>query len=177
MLATREQAAIVLREHTYYNTPLFSLKGKEGWVRLVDIYDGDTITIVLVVGGEVRRLQVRLAGIDTCEMRSKSMETRQLAIDAKASLLRFLTGLVLQSDDGSLRSRLNDGVYLVYCVFLEQDKYGRTLANVYADDKKDLSASNMLMHAGLAYAYGGKTKRSEEEQMRSIALSGGLGTF
>lgn len=66
----KEAALALLAAHGYAGTPAFTLAGCEGWARLVDIHDGDTVTVVTeVFKGQMHRLHVRLNGIDTREIR------------------------------------------------------------------------------------------------------------
>jgi len=53
------------------HTPEFTLNGLNTKGRLVNIIDGDSVSIVLPVFNNFYKYNIRLSGIDTCEMRSK----------------------------------------------------------------------------------------------------------
>ena len=59
-----------MESHTIHNTTPFSLSGKVVRSRVVDIYDGDTITIVAESSPrQFHQFKIRLMHIDTPEMR------------------------------------------------------------------------------------------------------------
>lgn len=104
------------------------------------VYDGDTFKVTIdelhpLIGKEVN---VRIAGIDTAELRSKDLAERDLAYKARdyaAMLLNSANSIVL--------------------VDVRRDKYFRILADVYLDG---VLMSDQLIKAGLAKPYAGKTK-------------------
>ena len=58
-----------MEKQTYYNTPKFTLKNKIYEAKILDIYDGDTITICINLEGfNYVKMNVRLDGIDTPEL-------------------------------------------------------------------------------------------------------------
>ena len=73
--------------------PRFSLDGLCVWAKILDCYDGDTVTAVLPIQLMVPgvdappapycKWSVRLLGIDTPEMRSPSPRVRALAVNAR----------------------------------------------------------------------------------------------
>lgn len=143
----------------YYNTPFFSFSSMNMFARVVDVYDGDTITVVVHVFGDFYKLHVRLQGIDTAEMHSKDAIEKKCALDAKKELLFFLTS---KKNIESPRDLLNNETHLCYIKCSGFDKYGRVLADVYPNDNPfSISASEHLMTCGLANQYtGGKKSKS-----------------
>lgn len=108
---------------------------------VVRVMDGDTIAVrAHVWPGHVVEVAVRLAGIDTPELKGKCEAERALAQQARALVERELA---------SGRALLRDVTF---------DKYGgRALALVQSEDGSDLAAR--LVAADLARPYGGKTKQ------------------
>ena len=53
-------------EYNYNTTKTFSLKNTECYARVVQIYDGDTITAVIPLFDNFYKFSIRLNGIDTC---------------------------------------------------------------------------------------------------------------
>ena len=108
--------------------------------KVVSVYDGDTFTAAIdtypaIVGD---RINIRVSGIDTPEMRGKSATEKVLARKAKAEAKKILTtGKVVE-----LRN-------------IRRDKYFRILAEVYVDGK---SLAKYLINKGLAVPYEGGTK-------------------
>lgn len=107
---------------------------------VVDVHDGDTITVDVDLGFSMalKRLKVRLSGLDTAEITSKDHVIKEQAIKARD----WLRLQILNKD-----------------VFLESgglDKYGRWLGRIHTPD--GICCNDMLLSEGLALAYNGGKK-------------------
>jgi endonuclease YncB( thermonuclease family) len=114
---------------------------KEGLV--ISVYDGDTITIACNMHWDkytAYKFNVRLAGIDSPEIRTRDNDQKKVAIIAK----KYLESLILNK-----KIILND---------INYDKYGRILANIYLPENQDIPISNLLIQKRLAVVYDGGTK-------------------
>lgn len=161
-------------------TPEFSLNNMKTTARVVSVYDGDTLTVVLPVFSTFFKFNVRMSGIDTCEIKSKSPKNKELAYRARNRLFQLITGKAIDANgiDSWKRKQVDEfleaDVYLVNIHCLEFDKYGRLLATVYPVTPTDpsiphISFSDTLLKDRLAYAYQGDTKLTEEDQVRLLA--------
>ena len=110
--------------------------------KVIKVYDGDTITIASRLpntDGPIYRFSVRLNGIDTPEIRGKSVAEKELAIVVRDALRELIMGRVVE-----LRNVANE-------------KYGRILADVYLDS---VSINDWLVEQNFAVPYtGGKKMR------------------
>lgn len=126
----------------YKDTTAFTFPIKYG--KVVKIYDGDTITIAAKLPnteGPIYRFSVRLNGIDTPEVKGKSVAERDLAKHAKAALNELLSGKIVE-----LRNVANE-------------KYGRILADVYVGD---IHVNQWMITENFAVSYdGGKKQRPD----------------
>ena len=166
------------------HTPEFSLSGICTFGRLVDIIDGDSLSIILPVLNNFYKYNVRLNGIDTCEMKSKSQENKELALKAQKTLLELvvpltqsaLAGKVDQNYEGELTRKnikeiLDKKITTVFVECLDFDKYGRLLANVYKHGdlgSSPINLSDYLLQHKLAYVYTGNTKLTEKQQIETL---------
>ena len=106
------------------------------------VYDGDTFKASIdswppIIG---KSIGIRVAGIDTPEMRGKCEAEKVMARKAKKHTVEFLrTGKVVE-----LRR-------------MRRDKYFRVVADVYVDGE---SLTESLLKAGLGYEYQGGKKSS-----------------
>lgn len=128
---------------------LYSLKGKEKWARVVDVYDGDTLNIIFFVGSELQNHKFRLYGIDTPEIKPlKSVPNRADVIDSAKKSKEYLASLILNK--------------VVYIKFREEEKYGRLMGEIYYDNTHNSACVNQLMiENGYANEYfGGKKNNS-----------------
>lgn len=159
MIDIKENAFDSYKLTTYHNTPKFSLEGKEGWARLVNVYDGDTLTVILKLDERMCKMQVRLKGIDAYEMNGKN---KTKAIAAKLYLIKCLTGIHLEQNVSRIEliRMLDDEVYLIYLKCNGFDKYGRLLAEVSTckEDFSNYNVSNVLVQRGFAREYFGGQK-------------------
>jgi micrococcal nuclease len=97
----------------------------------IRIIDGDTIEADVDLGFRIRQRQIiRLAGIDAPELRAKDPEERRRSRSAKIALERML--LVWQPSE-----------ILMHSIGL--DKYGRSLAVIWASDGSAWDEINALM--------------------------------
>jgi endonuclease YncB( thermonuclease family) len=143
------------------STPELSINGLKSYGRLIDIYDGDTIKVILPTFNSYYKFTIRLNGIDTCEIRSKDKVLQDNALKARNRLLELLTNNKINTKN-DIKILLESEVYLVWVECCNKDKYGRILANVYKDKDTTKSVSEILLEEKLAYKYEGKTKLSED---------------
>ena len=73
------------------STPELSINGLKSYGRLIDIYDGDTIKVILPTFNSYYKFTIRLNGIDTCEIKSKDKVLQENAIKARDRLFELLT--------------------------------------------------------------------------------------
>lgn len=151
----------------YSNTSYFTLCDTQTYARLVDIHDGDTITLVIFIFNHPFKFHVRLAGIDTCEINNKNSELKLKAMQARNRVLQLATNNTISSytNKKDIIQELDNQVYLLWIECLDFDKFGRVLANVYTSQDKQQCFSTILLEEHLAYPYQGKTKLSEKEQL------------
>lgn len=109
--------------------------------KVIKTYDGDTITIVSkpYIDSDYYKYKVRLNGIDTPELKSKDKHETEMAIKARDALKELL-------------KNNNDIIELKN---ISYDKYGRLLADVYAND---LNICEWMIAQGYAKKYGGGKK-------------------
>jgi endonuclease YncB( thermonuclease family) len=154
------------------DTPYFSMSGVKTYARVCDVYDGDTITIVIEFNGIFLKFKTRLMGIDTCEIKSKNGENKSLALKARNRLIEMLTQKTLPaeaSNKKSIAQLFEEEVYLVWVHCYDFDKYGRLLADCYECQSNDISLSDMLIKENLAYGYNGETKLTEAQQVAHMS--------
>jgi endonuclease YncB( thermonuclease family) len=114
--------------------------------KVIKVYDGDTITIVtplhngdLAASRDLYKFNVRIAGIDTPELKSKKTNTgeRELGVLARDALAALIMNKVLRLEN------------------IGYDKYGRILCDLYLND---IDISKWLIANKHATPYGGGTK-------------------
>ncbi len=110
--------------------------------KVVKVYDADTITVAAVLCNDVYRFSIRLAGIDSPEIKSRVPEIKARAIRARDALNAKIFGKMVE-----LRN-------------VGTEKYGRLLADVYVGD---LHINRWLLENGFATEYDGGTKQIPDE--------------
>jgi len=113
--------------------------------KVIKVYDGDTITIAAKLpykSSEIYRFSVRLRGIDSPEIKSKSPVEKELAMNSKMSLSNVILGQMVDLKNVST------------------EKYGRILADVHIDN---VNVNKWMLENKLAVPYnGGKKTRPPE---------------
>jgi endonuclease YncB( thermonuclease family) len=145
------------------STPELSLNGLKTFGRIVDIYDGDTVKIILPVFGSYYKFTIRLNGIDTCEIKNKNIELKEYGIKVKNRLFELITDIKPDNLKLEIKNILDIETYIVWVECLQSDKYGRILANIYKTKEDIKSLSQILLDEKLAYKYEGKTKLSNSD--------------
>jgi endonuclease YncB( thermonuclease family) len=173
------KSSIDWSKYNFDNTKLFSLNELYLECRVVDIYDGDTCTCVLPLFDNYYKFTIRLADIDTCEMKSKS-DNKDLANKARKYLFELITKnnkIDLHISRKDMRALLNENVYLIRILCGKFDKYGRLLGHLFKSDELDVptivdienkSFNYKLINEHLAYKYEGATKLTEIQQIKFL---------
>jgi endonuclease YncB( thermonuclease family) len=146
--------------HGLANTPAFSFSGQKLRARVIDVYDGDTLSVVMPVNSTFYKFHVRLNGIDTSELKSKGA-LKDKAVRARLLVLQLL-GVPQQFNERKASQQYFDAnIIVVTLECFDFEKYGRILANVYPmGSDEHLSAA--LLRLGLAVSYTGGSKSGED---------------
>jgi endonuclease YncB( thermonuclease family) len=155
-----------LKDCSFQKTAAFTLEDKVFVAKVIDIYDGDTVTCAFELFGNYYKFTVRLYGIDTCELHSKN---REQALRARMRLYELVTRKPSKDIDlgiarKNLRTLLEDSECIVVLKCGNFDKYGRLLGKLYASIKDENSFNEILVAEKLAYPYYGDKKLTDDEQ-------------
>ena len=147
----------------------FDLNGIDGNFYVESVYDGDTITIIIPIKSHIynmksensidlnsdtnktntiyfNKVKIRLFGIDTPEIKPrKNIPNREKHIQKAKEARDFLSNLILNK--------------IVKIVSIQNDKYGRTLANIYSNN---ICLNDLMIEKGYAKKYDGGTKESDD---------------
>lgn len=143
-----------------HSTPIYTMNGKEGWARVVEAYDADSIKIVFKKGRRYKKYILRLAGIDAPELATRDLKEKEMGYRARDRLISLITHQdyrELPRDKKEIVQLLNSKVYLVYCRFYEIDKYGRVLIDI-SRYKNGKTYNQILVDEGYAKIYNGGKK-------------------
>ncbi len=139
-----------LHKRTNENTELYSLEGRRFRAKVVDIYDGDTITVVFKLNRSYVKYKVRMYGYDSPEMKPSKKLLNRIDIIANAKYAKK-----------KLSEKILNEIIILEC--LKWDKYGRLLAIVYLQHSRlffcniDENINNWMVEEGLGKPYfGGK---------------------
>jgi micrococcal nuclease len=136
---------VILENVTMENTLPFTLKGLKGRSKVLEVYDGDTITIAFSFYGSFFYKRCRITGVDCAEIKTRNEAEKKVGIEAKA----FLSDLILNK--------------IVWTEFSDkEDKYGRLLAYVYLNEGGERIDQIMIKNR-FGYAYNGEKKKKFEE--------------
>lgn len=144
------------------NIPSFSFDGRKFVTKILDVYDGDTVTIAIRVDNCNFKVNCRLNGIDCEEMKSSDQMEKLRAKEARQHLIFLLTGR--QIDIHSTRQQIRDFFSSAKCMIAVScgkfDKYGRVLITMW---KENCCINDEMVKKRFAVAYDGKTKRKCDE--------------
>ena len=122
------------------NIPRFSFDGFITYAKVINVYDGDTITIIFEYKGEMIKYSCRIYGIDTPEIRTRDADEKKRGYLARDFLREYIHNQIVQIE------------------FLKFDKYGRPLINVFFDiDNNKVNIAEFMINNGHGKPYfGGK---------------------
>lgn len=127
--------------NTYDDLALDTMNGQKKWARVVDIYDGDTCTIVYYEGRTPHKKKFRLYGIDTPELKVGKNVPNRDKIKKKG----------LEARD-ALRANILNKVVTIH--FRKEEKYGRSMGTIFCGG---INMNQWMVESGYATEYfGGK---------------------
>lgn len=125
------------------NTKDFSILNYKGYCKVLDVYDGDTITISFPFYGGIYKKKLRIYGVDCAEVKTKDLSEKKVGLSGK----EYLSDLILRKI-----------LYIEICK--KDDKYGRLLAKVFLGDT---TIDKIMIEKNFGYPYfGGKKKKFSE---------------
>jgi micrococcal nuclease len=140
-----------LLDNLVFDLPLYTINNVKCQGRIVDVYDGDTITIVFQLGNQLQKHKIRLYGINTPELKGA---THKKGVEARNFLLSKILGRELDLDKEYKRSEVVDMLKLCKRLFmfelLGEEKYGRVLGKIYNGDE---CLNDILVLYGYAKEY------------------------
>jgi endonuclease YncB( thermonuclease family) len=162
-----------MEDFKYFNndTPIFTMNGMKTFARVVNVIDGDTLSLVIPLFDKYFKFNVRINGIDTCEVHSNDVEIKDKGLKAKYRVVEMLSKKdikdILCISRKQIIELFNTNISIVWIECLDFDKYGRLLGNVFFDNKTK-NIADILVSEKLAYRYDGGTKLTEEQQKQEI---------
>jgi endonuclease YncB( thermonuclease family) len=153
-------------QHHIDNTPHFTLAGLSSWARVVDVYDGDTLTCIVPLLERFYQITFRLNGIDTNELKNKNEQLKKQAYLARHQVLVYMCpeyNLLPECERKDIQQFLKQNQIVVWLKCYEHDKYGRVMADVFSSPNSE-SLTDLLLNQGLGYEYHGGTKKKSNNQ-------------
>lgn len=142
----------LLSKHDLTNTSALTLANVTKLARVVDVQDGDSMTVVVeLYPGGVHVVKVRLFGVDTWELNSADPTKRDLAVRARARTVELMTGDVSGPGTTSVRAMLAAKPCFVTLHGRGYDKYGRSLCSV--TNQNGVDVARVLIDEGLGVVY------------------------
>jgi endonuclease YncB( thermonuclease family) len=134
------------------SVPSVPYQNKVVYAKICGVYDGDTCTFVVLIGGKVPiKLNARIEGIDTPEIRGSSPLEKEAAIAVRDEVTRLIEGKILPIK------------------MLKWDKYGgRVDAQIFIEEGGLLS--NYLIDKMLAKPYDGGRKEPWQTEELTLIL-------
>jgi endonuclease YncB( thermonuclease family) len=146
----------------------FTLNNIKTVCKVVDIYDGDTCKIVLIIKNMLYKFNCRLLGLDTPEMKPSFKKiNRELEISnaykSRNRLIQLSTTCTIDIDSTMTKQdckKMLDSNTKIITVFCHEfDKYGRLLISLYNNEENHvISYNDTLISEGFAKKYDGKHK-------------------
>jgi endonuclease YncB( thermonuclease family) len=146
---------------TCSDVKFFTLSGMKLKGKVVDVYDGDTVHVIINFYNKLQKFKCRIMGIDTPEMKQPiNGENREMKKRCAKIARNTLVSLVTNCDvdvnylynKSGIKNLLNTNTLIVDIEFYEFDKYGRCLIDIN-------KVSEKMVTMGMANSYDGGTKK------------------
>ena len=144
-----------LNNTTFDNTNTFTLSKKKCNVKVLRVYDGDTLWVALKLHNQFYKFKVRMLGYDSPELHPRlNKQNRIVEITKALAAKTYIENLVLNK--------------IVSAEFYDFDKYGRPLCNLYIDDPdkcripcpNKVCVNTLMIRNNHGYPYMGGTKKN-----------------
>jgi endonuclease YncB( thermonuclease family) len=135
---------------TLANTEKFSLEthGRRTPARVIDVYDGDTIVIAMEAFSKIFAFRVRLAHVNTPELKpALSLPNRDEVVERAKAARDFLAKQILGR--------------VVWLNILGYEKYGRLLAEIYLSEEATHTINELIIDSGYGVRYELKASKDE----------------
>nr|QFG74086.1 MAG: hypothetical protein [Megaviridae environmental sample] len=127
---------------------LFSLKGKCYRCKIVDVYDGDTVTGVIYLHMKYQKFKIRMLGYDSPEMKPPLNQENRLEEKRQALIAR-----------NALANKIMNRIVKLECG--HWDKYGRLLGVIYTSGLcGKMNVNQWMLDNSYGYPYDGGKKQS-----------------
>jgi endonuclease YncB( thermonuclease family) len=144
---------------------LFSLNTIKTFGKVVEVYDGDTCKIILYYNQDFYKINCRLNGLDTPEIKpllSKINRDIEIinAYKSRNKLIQLCTNCDcdINSMEKKINNLLDTNNKIIYIKCFEFDKYGRLLVELYDNDNYEKSFNEIIIEEGFVVYYDGGTK-------------------
>ena len=121
-----------LKKQTMESCEELTFKGQKLKCKVIEVYDGDTVTLAFKFRGKYFKKRCRLHGINSPEIRTRDREEKKQGFLAKDHLKEMIDGKIIILD----------------C--FGWDKYGRLLGNIYMGK---ICINDKMMEDGFAEKY------------------------
>lgn len=145
--------------------PIFDLKGNTYNAKVVDVYDGDTCSIVIFLNKNFTKFKLRCLGYDTPEMKpSKDSKNRDKLIDMAIKSRNYFISKVTNCHidiykhytKPELKELLKQNNKLIKVKSHGWDKYGRFLGEIFINNH---NLNQEMIDKNYGYKYDGGTKK------------------
>jgi len=124
--------------------PNLPCKGEVKKCRVCSVHDGDTVTIVYMVGNSPFKINLRMEGIDAPEITSKNTLEKEAGLQVR----------------DWLKNTISEHKYW-YVIPKKWDKYGGRIVGTlhYKKDMDSISVNEQMLKLGIVLSYGGGKKK------------------
>ena len=128
----------------------FNLDGVVTECKVLDVYDGDTVTVGFIINNVPLTQRLRLRWINTEEIKQKNNKSDDVkneliknALNAKYRLVELLTGIYPDSNK-DCKEIIKNNKKTCYVKFYKNDSFGRSISEIYLD-KQLKKCVNIMM--------------------------------
>ena len=136
--------SINLNDIDISNVKKFTFDGTITDCKVIDVIDGDSISVVMNINNQTNIFNIRMHGYDAPRIRHKSRSNKLISLEGKFARLELIKLITSVEDMINITTKSNDisntikkyNKKIVKIHLMDFDKYDEIFARIYLEDKK-----------------------------------------
>lgn len=154
-----------LHNNSFSELSKFTFNGLITKAKIIDVYDGDTVTLVFYYGNQPIKDSFRMYGYDSPEIKPpKTLPNRELHVKAGLYVKEYLKTQILNK--------------IMWVKFCQEEKFGRLMGELYYinpnNEQKfigdEININNMMIQKGYGKLYHGEAKTGFTDDELNLIL-------
>jgi endonuclease YncB( thermonuclease family) len=142
------------------NVKKFTFDGTITDCKVIDVIDGDSITVIMNINNKINMFNIRMYGYDAPRIRHKSKSNKLISLEgkfARLELIKLITSvdemINIESrtkDISDIIKKYNDKIVKIH--LMDFDKYDEIFARIYLPDKQKF-VDELMIESNIVFPF------------------------